>query len=65
MLYPVGFTEADFKQPIIGIASTWSNVTPCNMHIDQLALESEKGTNAVPRSRERERVVADRVRVAG
>ncbi len=46
MLYPVGFTEADFKKPIIGIASTWSNVTPCNMHIDKLALESEKGANA-------------------
>jgi dihydroxy-acid dehydratase len=45
MLYPVGFTEADFKKPIIGIASTWSNVTPCNMHIDKLALESEKGVN--------------------
>lgn len=46
MLYPVGFTAADFKKPIIGIASTWSNVTPCNMHIDKLALEAEKGANA-------------------
>jgi dihydroxy-acid dehydratase len=46
MLYPVGFTEEDFKKPLIGIASTWSNVTPCNMHIDKLALEAEKGTNA-------------------
>ena len=46
MLYPVGFTEEDFKKPIIGIASTWSNVTPCNMHIDKLALEAEKGANA-------------------
>src|SRR5277367_5936834 len=46
MLYPVGFTAEDFKKPIIGIASTWSNVTPCNMHIDKLALESEKGANA-------------------
>lgn len=45
MLYPVGFTEEDFKKPIIGIASTWSNVTPCNMHIDKLALESERGAN--------------------
>ncbi len=45
MLYPVGFKEEDFAKPIIGIASTWSNVTPCNMHIDQLALESEKGAN--------------------
>jgi dihydroxy-acid dehydratase len=46
MLYPVGFTREDFSKPIIGIASTWSNVTPCNMHIDKLALEAEKGTNA-------------------
>ena len=46
MLYPVGFKEEDFQKPIIGIASTWSNVTPCNMHIDKLALEAEKGANA-------------------
>jgi dihydroxy-acid dehydratase len=45
MLYPVGFKEEDFAKPIIGIASTWSNVTPCNMHIDKLALEAEKGAN--------------------
>ncbi|MEO6876565.1 MAG: dihydroxy-acid dehydratase [Opitutaceae bacterium] len=46
MLRPVGFTDADFKKPIIGIASTWSMVTPCNMHIDQLAKEAETGANA-------------------
>src|SRR5580692_8846611 len=46
MLYPVGFKEEDFKKPIIGIASTGSNVTPCNMHIDKLALEAEQGANA-------------------
>ena len=45
MLYPVGFKEEDFKKPLIGVASTWSDVTPCNMHIDKLALESEKGVN--------------------
>ncbi len=45
MLYPVGLKKEDFQKPIIGIASTWSNVTPCNMHIDKLALESEKGVN--------------------
>jgi dihydroxy-acid dehydratase len=45
MLYPVGFKEEDFAKPIIGIASTWSNVTPCNMHIDKLALEAEQGAN--------------------
>ena len=37
MLYPVGFTEEDFAKPQVGIASTWSMVTPCNMHINTLA----------------------------
>ncbi len=46
MLYPTGFKSKDFDKPVIGIASTWSNVTPCNMHIDLLAQESERGTNA-------------------
>lgn len=46
MLRAVGFTDADFKKPQIGIASTWAMVTPCNMHIDKLALEAEKGANA-------------------
>ena len=45
MLYPTGFKTGDFQKPVIGIASTWSNVTPCNMHIDLLAQESERGTN--------------------
>ena len=45
MLYPVGFKQEDFQKPIIGIASTWSMVTPCNMHIDKLAIEAEKGAN--------------------
>ncbi len=46
MLRPVGFTEEDFKKPMVGIVSTWSMVTPCNMHIDQLAREAEAGANA-------------------
>jgi len=37
MLYPTGFSDADFTKPQIGIASLWSRVTPCNMHLDQLA----------------------------
>jgi len=37
MLRAVGYTDRDFKRPAIGIASTWSNLTPCNMHIDRLA----------------------------
>jgi dihydroxy-acid dehydratase len=46
MLYPVGFKREDFSKPIIGIASAWSMVTPCNMHLDQLAREAELGANA-------------------
>lgn len=46
MLHPVGFTDEDFKKSIIGVASTWSMVTPCNMHIDGLAKESVKGADA-------------------
>ncbi|MBL9154363.1 MAG: dihydroxy-acid dehydratase [Verrucomicrobiales bacterium] len=46
MLYPVGFEKEDFAKSIVGVASTWSMVTPCNMHIDGLAKESVKGVNA-------------------
>ncbi len=46
MLRAVGFSDADFKKPVVGIASTWSMVTPCNMHIDKLAQEAEAGANA-------------------
>jgi len=46
MLRAVGFTDEDFTKPQIGIASTWAMVTPCNMHINKLADEAEKGANA-------------------
>lgn len=45
MLRAVGFTDEDFQKPQIGIASTWSNLTPCNMHIDGLAREAAKGAD--------------------
>ena len=45
MLRAVGFEEDDFQRPQIGIASTWSMVTPCNMHIGGLAEEAAKGAN--------------------
>jgi dihydroxy-acid dehydratase len=45
MLRAVGFSEEDFKRPQIGIASTWSMVTPCNMHIDGLAEEAARGAD--------------------
>lgn len=43
MLRAVGFTDEDFKRPQVGIASTWSQVTPCNIHINGLADEVAKG----------------------
>ena len=46
MLYPVGFRPEDFAKPMIGVASAWSMVTPCNMHLNQLAREAEVGANA-------------------
>jgi len=46
MLRAVGFTDADFGKPQVGIASTWAEVTPCNMHINELAREAAAGANA-------------------
>lgn len=43
MLRAVGFTDEDFKKPMIGVASTWTEVTPCNVHIDELAREAKAG----------------------
>ena len=45
MLRAVGFENDDFNKPIIGIASTWAMVTPCNMHINLLADHAAKGAN--------------------
>lgn len=46
MLRAVGFNNEDFQKAIIGVASTWSQVTPCNSHIDALAREVSKGVAA-------------------
>jgi len=46
MLRAVGFVDADFSKSQIGIASTWSNLTPCNMHIDALARLAAGGVEA-------------------
>lgn len=45
MLYAVGFKKTDFKKSQIGIASTWGMVTPCNMHINDLADFATKGVD--------------------
>jgi dihydroxy-acid dehydratase len=46
MLRAVGFSDEDFKKSQVGIASTWSMVTPCNMHINTLAEEVGKGVDS-------------------
>lgn len=43
MLRAVGFKDDDFSKPMLGVASTWSEVTPCNMHINKLAVSAKKG----------------------
>ena len=45
MLYPTGFKPEDFSKPQVGIASTWSMVTPCNMHINELAEAAAMGAD--------------------
>jgi len=45
MLRAVGFEEEDFARPQIGIASTWSMITPCNMHIHELAKKAGEGAD--------------------
>ena len=45
MLRATGFEDADFGRPQVGIASTWSQVTPCNMHINELAEEAAAGVD--------------------
>ena len=46
MLRGVGFETEDFSKPLVGIASTWSKVTPCNMHINELADVVESSIDA-------------------
>ncbi len=45
MLRAVGFSDADFAKPQVGIASTWGMVTPCNMHINTLAERAREGVD--------------------
>jgi len=45
MLYAIGLTEEDLKKPLIGIGSTGYEGNPCNMHLNDLALEVKKGVN--------------------
>ena len=46
MLRAVGFQESDFRRPQVGIASTWADLTPCNMHIAELARQAAAGVDS-------------------
>lgn len=46
LLRAVGLTDADFDRPLVGIASLWSDLTPCNMHLDKLAARVRDGVRA-------------------
>jgi dihydroxy-acid dehydratase len=46
MLRGVGFTDDDFNKPVVGIASLFSDITPCNAHLDRLALKGREGVRA-------------------
>ncbi|QBD81617.1 dihydroxy-acid dehydratase [Ktedonosporobacter rubrisoli] len=43
MLRAVGLTDEDFNKPLVGVASTWSEITPCNSHINRLAEKVKEG----------------------
>lgn len=46
MLRAVGMTDEDFVKPQIGIASSWNEITPCNMSLDRLATAAKEGVHA-------------------
>jgi dihydroxy-acid dehydratase len=46
MLRATGFKDGDFQKPQVGVVSTWSTLTPCNMHIDRLALKAVEGADS-------------------
>src|SRR5581483_11095958 len=46
MLRAVGFLDNDFTRPMIGVASLYSDITPCNAHLDRLARKAYEGVRA-------------------
>jgi dihydroxy-acid dehydratase len=46
MLRAVGLVDEDFDKPLIGVASLFSDITPCNAHLDRLALKGREGIRA-------------------
>ena len=46
MLRAVGFSDADLKKPLIGVANTWIEIGPCNYHLRELAAHVKEGIRA-------------------
>jgi dihydroxyacid dehydratase/phosphogluconate dehydratase len=46
MLHAAGFTDADLKRPVIGVANTWIEIGPCNFHLRDLAVSVKAGIRA-------------------
>ncbi len=46
MLRAVGYGDKDFAQPMVAVVNTWSTITPCNMHLDKLAMSVREGLQA-------------------
>ena len=46
MLRSMGLTSEDLAKPLVGVASTWNEATPCNVHLDRLAEKAKQGVKA-------------------
>src|SRR6202163_457945 len=46
MLKAVGFSDADLRKPLIGVANTWIEIGPCNFHLRELAVHVKAGIRA-------------------
>src|SRR5213596_1667161 len=46
MLKGAGFSDADLERPLVGIANTWTEITPCNVHLRELAEHVKAGVRA-------------------
>ncbi|MGH3329262.1 MAG: dihydroxy-acid dehydratase [Streptomycetales bacterium] len=46
MLRAVGMTDDDFSKPQVGVASSWNEITPCNLSLERLAKRSKEGVRA-------------------
>jgi len=46
MLRAMGLNDKDLERPLIGVASTWNQATPCNIHLDRLARKASEGVTS-------------------